>query len=175
MLGKISLVPFSLKVRDIRIFFFRTLLMVPTVSYSDRYSFIFYKNKSSLSCDQMIYLIICLSPYIQPSLSMITNMWNRLLKSSLRLVAQKFNLFVYLLNDDQLYGDKAIIDEITRARNYPEIMLEKMREYRQKYNVKNIIKKVLRSKMLLSLTVEVKGRRRNLPNVNMVAFQEAFL
>ena len=92
MLGKISLVPFSLKVRDIRIFFFRTLLMVPTVSYSDRYSFIFYKNKSSLSCDYTIYLIIYLSPYIWPSLSMITNMWNRLLKSSLRLVAQKFNL-----------------------------------------------------------------------------------
>tara|TARA_B110000305_G_C18786149_1_gene336187 strand:- start:113 stop:358 length:246 start_codon:yes stop_codon:yes gene_type:complete len=53
-------------------------------------------------------------------------------------------------------------------------MIQKMRTYRQKYDIKNIIKKVLRNKMLSLYTVEVKGKLRPLPNVNMIAFKKVF-
>ena len=57
-----------------------------------------------------------------------------------------FHMLVCMLNDDQLYGDKAIVQEVLYAQNNPEMMIQKMRTYRQKYDIKNIIKKVLRNK-----------------------------
>lgn len=85
-----------------------------------------------------------------------------------------FHMLVCMLNDDQLYGDKAIVQEVLYAQNNPEMMIQKMRTYRQKYDIKNIIKKVLRNKMLSLYTVEVKGKLRPLPNVNMIAFKKGF-
>lgn len=68
-----------------------------------------------------------------------------------------FHMLVCLLNDNQLYGDIAMIKEIIQAQNNPELMVNKMRVYRKKHDIKNIMKNVLKNKMLLSLTEEIKG------------------